>query len=170
MYKCLNVYLCTKFVQCVDPWDPLDPMGLELDIVMSHHVGCGSRTRSSGRPIGDLNCWATSPAHVYLIRKAVKDLQLCFIMTKDYFWLSVTLVRFPRGVFRQEPETYITRFHCQIFTFKWENCPYGNNAASKYKIITSQISGACRHPKGHPKLYILCTVALTFLIFQLSVR
>lgn len=122
LYRCLNVYLCTKFVQCVEPESLLDPVGLELDIVMSHHVGSGSRTRSSGRPTGDLNCWVTSPAHVYLIMKAVKDLQLCFIMTKDYSRLSVTLVGFPRGSFRQEPETYIACFRCQIFTFFMEEC------------------------------------------------
>lgn len=153
----------------MDPESLLDPVGLELDIVMSHHVGCGSRTRSSGRPTSNLNCWATSPAHVYLIRKAVKDLQLCFITTKDYSWLSVTLFHFPRGGFRQEPENTLPASTVRFLPSSGKNCPYGNNATSKYKI-TSQISGACRHPKDHPKLYTLCTVALTFLIFQLSVR
>lgn len=119
LYKCLSECISVHQIcpMSPEPESVLGPLGLELDIAVSYRVGSGNRSRFSGRPAGDLNCWAISPAHVYLITKAVKELQLCFVMTSDYSWLSVTLFGFPRGSWRQEPETRITCLHCPSVLF-----------------------------------------------------
>ena len=59
---CLHVCYCTHVIQCLWRSDPLE---LELQMVVSHHVKAGNWTQSSARAASALNCWAISPVSFF---------------------------------------------------------------------------------------------------------
>jgi hypothetical protein len=60
---------CTSCVPSAH-WDQkrsLDPLELELYVVVSHHVGARDQTLSSARAASALNFWAISAALTFII-------------------------------------------------------------------------------------------------------
>lgn len=76
LHTCMSMYhfyaWCQKRV--------LDPLGLEVQIIMSHYVGAGNETSVLWKGTHDLNCWAIPPAPLFDFYGCWKRLalEMCF--------------------------------------------------------------------------------------------
>lgn len=83
IYFYVYVCTCTTYMLCPQkPEEGVRPLALNLQRVVSFHVGAGIKSRLSGREIRVFNCWASSPAPCDAFYK-IKDLLKC----SSYIWL-----------------------------------------------------------------------------------